>query len=246
MRHQGRTALVTGAGSGIGAAIAQKLAGEGAQVWVSDKDMAVAVLLAAAITERGGHAKAAALDISDETEWSALCARIGRLDALVNNAGIGLVAPLSQTALSDWRRVMSINLDGVFLGLKHAFAAMAATGGAIVNIASVGGMVGTPGNSAYCASKAAVLNLTRTAAIEGAALYIRVNAVCPGFVDTASARSIVSSAVRGGVDTLLEMIPMRRPGAPSEIADAVSFLLSDEARYITGAALTVDGGQFAQ
>jgi NAD(P)-dependent dehydrogenase (short-subunit alcohol dehydrogenase family) len=247
-RVQGKVALVTGAAGGIGAAIATSLAREGATVVLADLQAASCVQQAAAL---GGEART--LDVTDEAAWRDTLALVvathGRLDILVNNAGVlpGLT-PLEETPLEDWQRVTKINLDGVFLGLKHGIAAMKASGGAIVNMASIFGLAGAPIIGAYGATKHAVVGLTKSAALECAHLgyAIRVNAVCPGYVDTPMTRSLSGSM---GIDAELSQLaaraPMGRLAEPSEIAAAVLYLASDEASFVTGTELVIDGGFLA-
>ena len=247
-RVQEKVALVTGAAGGIGAAVAEALAAEGAQVVLADLDADDCVQLAA---DLGGTAHA--LDVTKEDAWvaalDAVTSTYGRLDILVNNAGVlPSLTPLEDTSLEDWRRVAAVNLDGVFLGVKHGIAAMKAGGGAIVNVASIFGLVGAPIIGAYGATKHAVVGLTRSAALECAHLgyAIRVNAVCPGYVDTPMTRSLGG---RLGIDEDLSKLaaraPMGRMAQPHEIAAAALYLASDEAAFVTGTELVIDGGFMA-
>lgn len=258
-RLDGKLCLVTGAGAGIGRATALALAAAGGLVVASDVDQEAVEETAELIRQAGGQASALVHDVADEASWEAaletIAAEGGSLDVLVNNAGVALGGPLVDMNLDDWRWAMSVNLDGTFLGLKHGIRAMRAKGGAIVNVSSVLALIGRPLVGAVAASKAGVLALTRTAALECAArrYAIRVNAVLPGGVDTGIFRGQSwwpeLSADRGReadarrditVDT-----PFQRLAQPEEIASTILFLASDQASYITGASLAVDGGYSA-
>ena len=229
---QGKVALVTGGGSGIGAATADLLRERGATVVAADLRPGQGIEV---------------LDVTDEGAVDALVASIverhGALDVAANVAGSpGVYAHVAEARTDDWRDTMAVNLDGVFFCLRAELRAMRASGrGSIVNVASSAGRMGVPGLSAYSASKHAVLGLTKSAALEVAHNGIRVNAVCPGSVRTPMLRSFV-----GGDEDLLEKMgrraPMGRLGEPSEIAEAVVWLLSDAAGFVTGNALSPDGG----
>jgi NAD(P)-dependent dehydrogenase (short-subunit alcohol dehydrogenase family) len=245
-----KIALVTGAASGLGAETARRLAAEGALVMLTDRDPAGADVAAAI----GDHADFALHDVTLEADWAAVVAktleRFGRPSILVNNAGIaGGRHDLLTHSLDDWRRVLSINLDGVFLGMRYCGPLMAAKGGgSIINLSSILGKVGLGGAAAYCASKGGVLMLTKAAALEWAPLNIRVNSLHPGFVDTPLVAGALHAAENGNEmrDRLIAAHPMGRFGVPREIADAVVFLASDESSFMTGAELVVDGGYTAQ
>jgi NAD(P)-dependent dehydrogenase (short-subunit alcohol dehydrogenase family) len=192
-------------------------------------------------------------DVTLEDDWSAVVAAtlkaFGRLDILVNNAGVsGGGSPLMEQTLENWRGLLAINLDGVFLGMRAAGAAMAETGGSIINLSSILGKVGQAGAGAYCASKGGVLMLTKAAAVEWAPLKIRVNSIHPGYIDTPMVSGFLHEAENG--NELREMIitrhPLGRLGLAREIADGVVFLASDEASFMTGAELVIDGGYTAQ
>jgi NAD(P)-dependent dehydrogenase (short-subunit alcohol dehydrogenase family) len=253
-RVAGKVALVTGAAMGLGAATARRLAEAGAAVMLTDRDVAAGEAVAQGITAAGDTAFFEPHDVAVEADWervvAATVARLGRLDILVNNAGIsGGLLPLLEHSLDDWRRVMSINLDGVFLGLRHCGPVMAAQGGgSIINLSSILGKVGMANAAAYCASKGGVLLLTKAAAVEWATLGIRVNSVHPGFIDTPMVAGALHDAENGNElrDALIAAHPMARFGRSREIADAVVFLASDEASFMTGAELVVDGGYTAQ
>jgi len=257
-RIEGKVALVTGAGSGIGQATAELFAEEGARVVVTDVDMAAAEAEATRIATRGGRALALELDATDEGDWETALDRVlagwGKLDVVVNNAGIAASAPLFETSLSDFRRVMSVNVESVFLGTQRAMRAMrGAGGGSIVNVASASGKKASAGAGAYCASKAAVVMLTKVAALEGAPHGIRVNAVLPAGVETPmwEKQAFFQALVKELGDTqaayaaLAKTSPLARFATPREVAAAILMCASDEASYVTGAEILVDGGYTA-
>lgn len=253
-RVHGKVALVTGAASGLGAATARVLAREGALVVLSDLSVEAGEAVAHEITLAGGTAIFVRHDVTSEHDWAHVVATAvktyGRLDVLMNNAGVsGGGHELMTHTLEAWRQILSINLDGVFLGLRHAGPAMAANGGgSIINVSSILGKVGMAGAAAYCASKGGVALLTKAAALEWAPLNIRVNSVHPGFIET----PMVSEAIHQSENSneMKEMIVSRhamgRMGVPREIADAVLFLASEESSFMTGSELVVDGGYTAQ
>ncbi|MDA9529021.1 SDR family NAD(P)-dependent oxidoreductase [Bradyrhizobium sp. CCBAU 25338] len=244
-RLEGRTALVTGAAGGIGLAIARRLAADGARVAIADLQ---AERLAVALNQLPGTAVALVADISSEAGVDRMIAeaeeRLGSLDILVNNAGVA--EPIVRTVdqrLADWERVMDVNLRGTFLACR-AFAARALPRrkpGAIVNIGSVAGLGGIPSSNGYGVSKAAIAHLTRNLACEWSAKGIRVNCVAPGYIEAPmSAEMFAESRVdRGRIE---QRLPLRRLGAADEIASAVAFLVSDDASYVAGVVLPVDGG----
>jgi 3(or 17)beta-hydroxysteroid dehydrogenase len=257
-RMKGKVALVTGAASGIGAATAALLADEGAQVVATDIEPS-GERVAAHARQRGGEALFMRHDVADEESWRAVVARtidvFGKLDAVVNNAGIAHARSLAEMTLDEWHHVLAVNLDGVFLGLKHGILAMRRSGGgSIVNVSSVSGLVGTPGAAAYSASKGGVRSLTKTAALECAKDKIRVNSIHPGGVKTPIWQKaewwggFVEQV--GGVEsawkTLTTGTPMGRLADAEEIAQAILWLSSDEASFVTGTELVVDGGFTAQ
>ncbi len=249
-RVAGKTAIVTGGASGIGAAIATTLSAEGARVAVSDLD------------EDAGAALAASLqgvvfirhDVTIEAEWEscigAVEERFGGLDIIVNNAG-GMPATktIEETSYDEWKRVMSANMDGVFLGVKHGIRAMKDRGGAIVNISSIMGLVGESIVGAYSASKGGGRLFTKSAAVECATLGypIRINSVHPGYIDGGM---FAAMADEFGADGLRKRFaaktPMKRLGTPEEIAKGVLFLVSDDASFSTGSELVLDGGYTAR
>lgn len=247
MGLQDKVILVTGAASGIGAAIARRLAEEGSTIIVTDRDGNGAVNVASSI-----NGVAFEHDVAREESWESIMqdvlARFGRLDGLVNNAGIGgKTVSLVESTLAEWQDVFAVNAAGVYLGARFAMCAMQdGPGGGIVNIASLGALQGSAGHAAYCASKAAVVSLSRTAALEGSRsdAKIRVNAVCPGFVDTPAANAMVDRTFGDSPAALARFyaeLPLG-PGQPQDVAAITAFLLSDDARWITGATYVVDGG----
>ena len=240
-RFAGKTCLVTGAARGIGAAIARAFAEEGAQVVMID---VLEEELRGAADSLGQTA--VLHDVADEEGWRNIVVRLerdfGRLDVLVNNAGFGWLKNITDTSLEEWRRLMAVNVDGVFLGMKHCIPLMARRdGGAIVNMSSMYGTVGNAGTSAYCASKGAVTMMTKAVALECAEAEngIRVNSIHPGYVTTPS---VAETLTGEQIDALRALHPVKRLADPMEIARAILFLASSDASFITGAALHVDGG----
>lgn len=251
-RIHGKVALVTGAAStpGIGSATAVRLAEEGAIVYLTDIDAEGAELRAAEIRASGGTATAMRQDVTSAERWDEIVETIvkaeGRLDILVNNAGIAVLRPIEATTPADFARQMDVNMTSVFLGARRAVIAMrAGGGGSIVNISSVAGLVGIPGVGAYAASKGGVRQFSKAIAIETAKENIRVNAIFPGMIAT-NIQGVAIQDAADHYDTLVAGIPMGRMGDPMDIANCALFLVSDEARYITGAEFVVDGGMTAQ
>lgn len=249
-RLQYKVALITGAASGFGRAAAALFVAEGATVILTDRSDGAAV--AAAL---GPKARFLPLDVTREEQWQAVIADVaakeGRLDVLVNNAGIGLHRNVTEMTLAEWRLVQAVNSDGVFLGCKHAIPLMrAGGGGSIVNVASVAGKVGAPQMSAYCASKGAVTLFTKALAMEAAygRWNIRVNSVHPAYVETA----LVQSHINGSREPektrrfLESLHPIGHMGAVEDVAQAILYLASDESKFTTGSELLVDGGLTAQ
>ncbi|MGH9074393.1 MAG: SDR family NAD(P)-dependent oxidoreductase [Acidimicrobiales bacterium] len=244
-----KVAVVTGGGSGIGAACAATLAASGAKVVVADLRLAEAAAVAGAITGDGGEAHALAVDVSDPESVDDMVAssigRYGALDIGVNNAGIGGDhATTGDYPFASWRSVMSVNLDGVFYSTRAEIGAMReGGGGSIVNMASILGAVGWAESVAYVAAKHGVVGLTKSAAIEHAADGIRVNAVGPGFVNTPL---IAQNLDEGSIALLAGLHPLGRIGEAGEVAELVAWLASDAASFATGAYYPVDGGYLAR
>lgn len=253
-RVSGKVALVTGAAKGIGKAAAALLATEGAKVVLTDVDEAAGAEAAAAITAKGGAALFLRHDVAREEEWIAVIARgverFGRLDILVNNAGLGIAGTAEDTTLEAWRTLMSVNLDGVFLGTKHAIRAMKGHGGSIINLSSIEGLVGDPNLAAYNASKGGVRIFTKSAALHCArsGYKIRVNSIHPGYIWTPMVQNHLRSMgdVDAGRKLLDQLHPIGHVGEPDDIAYGVLYLASDEAKFITGSELVIDGGYTAQ
>ena len=245
-RFEGLVVLVTGAASGIGKATALRLSEEGASLLCVDINGAGA----AATAEACGNAASLKVDVSDPAACDAAVAeakaRLGRLDGLANVAGVGSFGHAAATSDAEWQRVIGINLTGVFQMTRAALPAIEAQGGAIVNIASAAGLVATPYAAAYSASKSGVVGLTRSVAAEYARRGVRVNAICPGAVDTPLIAGGFDAIEGVDMDLFGRMTPLIGPVAqPEDVAAAVAFLLSSDARFITGATLAVDGGQTA-
>lgn len=248
MRFSGKSIIVTGAGSGIGRATAQAFAAEGGRVVVADIDSAVDAT-AAAITAAGGEAVALRIDAGDEAGVSEAvtlaCDRFGGLDIFYANAGIsGGAAGIFDSDVDLWTEVLRVNLIGPFLAIKHAAPKIVARGGgAIICTASVAGLRSGAGGPAYSASKAGVINLVQTAAQQLSTSNVRVNAICPGLIETGmTQRAFDYARERGKEDRLGQLNPLRRAGRPEEIARVALFLASDEASYVNGQAWVVDGG----
>jgi NAD(P)-dependent dehydrogenase (short-subunit alcohol dehydrogenase family) len=242
----GKVAVVTGGGAGIGRAGSLALAREGARVLVTDVSGDAAEATARLIIEAGGTAQAARVDVARAAEVEAMVARavatFGQLDLAFNNAGINEEhGPLTETTEAEWDRVMAINLKGIWLCMKYEIPAMLAGGGAIVNTASVVGLTGSRGTPAYVASKHGIIGLTKAAALDHASQRIRVNAICPGTIQTPM------YVRREGADPEADArravaIPLGRLGQPEDVAEAVVWLCSGAAGFVTGHALVVDGG----
>ena len=242
---EGKVALVTGAARGIGRATARLFAREGARVVLADL-LEEGEDVAGEIRREGGEAVFVRTDVTRESEVEALVAgaveRFGRLDCAHNNAGItGGMAAVQDLALEDFERTLRVNLLGVFLCLKHELRVMQRQGGgAVVNTSSGSGVIATPGLAPYCASKHAVLGLTKTAALENARTGVRVNAILPGSIDTPMLRAAMESAP--GMERMIRSsLPSGRLGTPEEVAEAVVWLCSDRASLVSGASLLVDG-----
>lgn len=252
-RLRGRVAVVTGAGSGIGRAIALRLASEDARVVIGDLDADSAGATADAIRAAGGAAEAATVDVRDPDSVAALVDRAvdvwGQLDVAVANAGIGVAGDVLGQTLEDWDRMFAVNARGAFLTNKHALRVMLPRrSGSIVNVASIGGMVGLSGRAGYCASKAAVVGLTKAAAVDYAEHGVRVNAISPGTVDSPWIGRITASA-DDPAEQRRQMEGRQlvgRLGTPEEIAGLVAYLASDESTFVTGSNFVIDGGVTAR
>jgi len=240
-RFQGKVAIVTGGASGIGKATSLRLASEGASVVIADINADAGQVVVDQITADGGSAIFISLNVTSEDAWNAAVATtvetFGKLDLLVNNAGIGDARAIEDTTIEIWDKTIAVTQTSVFLGLKASSAALKATGnGSVVNISSIYGLVGgSAAGPAYQAAKGAVRLLTKNAALWWVEEGVRVNSVHPGFIDT----PILEGAPR---EALAATVPMKRLGRPEEIASMVLYLLSDEASFITGAEFAVDGG----
>jgi 3alpha(or 20beta)-hydroxysteroid dehydrogenase len=243
---EGKVAIISGGARGQGEAEARRFAAEGARVVVGDVLDDEGKVVAADIGEAARYVH---LDVTSEDDWSGIVAAatsdFGRLDVLVNNAGIGLVTPIVGGSLEEYLRVVMINQVGVFLGMKAAAEALGATGGgSIVNISSIDGIIGMPGLAGYVSSKFAVRGMTKVAAIELAPLGIRCNSVHPGFIDTPMLRGGDASATIDA-DRLSAGVPAGRIGTVDDVVDVVVFLASDASRYCSGSEIVVDGGLIA-
>ena len=240
-----KCAVVTGAASGIGQATAVLLAKNGAKVIVSDINEAAAEETVKMIEEAGGTAKFIACNVADKEAVKELMvqsiATFGPVKFAVNNAGIGgVLSPLHEIKFADWDRMIAINLSGVFYCMKEEIAAMLHHGGGnIVNVASLAGLGGMPGGSPYCAAKHGVVGLTRSASIEYAKLNIRVNAVCPGWTETAILDGLSPEMLNTSIQ---RYVPMGRLGKPMEVAETILWLLSDKSSFVNGHCLAIDGG----
>ena len=256
-RLEQKIAFVTGAGSGIGESIARLFAQQGAHVVLADLREDAAQRVADEIQEAGGSARVQQLDVAEESQVKAAIEQVatleGRLDILVNNAGISHVGSILETSLEDWERIMSVNARGVFLCAREGVRQMLAQsprGGVIINMASTAAMIGVERRLPYCASKGAVLALTHSIAIDFATRGIRCNAICPGTVQTPFVEGYLARNFAGHEDEVRQQLHARQPvgrmGRPDEIASAALYLASDEAAFVTGSALVIDGGWTAQ
>jgi NAD(P)-dependent dehydrogenase (short-subunit alcohol dehydrogenase family) len=242
------SAIVTGGSTGIGEATAKRFAEDGANVVVADVNVEEGEATVADIEADGGEATFVETDVSDPADIDAMVEMAvetyGGLDYAVNNAGIeGDNAPLADQSLGNWERVIDVNLESVFLGMRAEIPAMLADGGgAIVNTASIAGLVGFQDISPYVASKHGVIGLTKSAALEYSGQGVRVNAICPGVIDT----PMVANADQEQIDQVAAATPIGRLGVPAEIGDAAVWLCSDEASFVTGESFTIDGGYVSQ
>jgi NAD(P)-dependent dehydrogenase (short-subunit alcohol dehydrogenase family) len=247
----GKVALITGGSSGIGRSVGLLFAREGARVVVTARRTDEGEETVQMIREAGGEACFVQTDVSQAAAVQALVntcvTRYGRLDYAVNNAGIeGSIVPMVDYTEDDWDAIIDINLKGVWLCMKAEVVQMQQNGGgAIVNVSSVGGLIGFPRMGPYVATKHGIIGLTKTAALEYATHNIRVNVLCPGLIDTPMADRVVKGLQAGGIDAehlVMSLTPLRRRGTPAEIAEAAVWLCSDAASYVTGHAMVVDGG----
>jgi NAD(P)-dependent dehydrogenase (short-subunit alcohol dehydrogenase family) len=246
-RLDGKTALISGAARGMGECEARLFAREGAKVVLGDVLDEQGQQVAREINQDGGAATFMHLDVTVESDWQKAVETAertyGKLNVLVNNAGIVRMAPLDETSLEAWNEVINVNQTGVFLGMKHAVPAMRrAGGGSIINISSVAGIIGLPNIPAYQASKGAVRLLTKNAAIQYAKDKIRVNSVHPGRIETPMTANLTPERRQ----LVLSLTPMGRDGKPEEVAYGVLYLASDESSFVTGSELVIDGGYTAQ
>ncbi len=246
-RLKGKIAFVTGASQGIGAATARRFAAEGATVAICGRHLEPLQKVVAEIEAAGGKAEAMQADVSVEAQIvgaiEAVAQRHGRLDILVNNAAAYTWGALAAMSTEEWHSNFTTSVDGTFWGTRTAMRLMKERGGAVINLSSICGTLGTAMMSGYSAAKAAIINFSRAAAVEGALSKIRVNVVIPAIIETpATAGMLADAATRRGTE---QIIPMGRVGQPEELANAILFLASDEASYITGVALPVDGGRAA-
>jgi NAD(P)-dependent dehydrogenase (short-subunit alcohol dehydrogenase family) len=248
---EGLVGIVTGGSAGIGRATARAFAREGAAVVIADVDVARGADAAAELVAAGGRSLFVATDVRDDAQVAALVAatvtEFGGLDLAFNNAGIeGLLGPVHATPPAEWQRLLDVNVTGVWQCLRHEIPAMLERGGgAIVNASSAAGLVGFAGLAAYGATKHAVIGMTKAAALDYAQQGVRVNAVCPGLIDTEMIERLSGGEV-AALDAMRASEPTGRMGAPTEVAEAVVWLCSPAASYVTGHALSVDGGHVAQ
>ncbi|MEX1172562.1 MAG: SDR family oxidoreductase [Chloroflexota bacterium] len=252
-RLDGRVALITGAAGAIGAATARRFAAEGARMVVADRDAPALDALRLALEAAGATALAQTVDVTSEDSVRALVADAeaahGRIDILFTCAGVLLPGSVTELSLEDWARTLAVNLTGPFLCSKYVVPVMIrGGGGSIIHMSSTSGLVGEPGIAAYCASKGGVLMLARQMAVDHARDGIRVNAICPGWIDTPfNDPAIERAGGREAIAPFLDvLVPMGRQGTPEEVADVVAFLASDDSRLMTGAAVVVDAGLTAQ
>jgi 3(or 17)beta-hydroxysteroid dehydrogenase len=251
-RLVGKTILITGAASGLGAAAARRLHREGAFVVVTDRNVEGGAKVAAELGDRGLFRE---LDVTKEASWIAVIDEVietrGRLDALVNNAGVGRGGSIEEATLEEWRFVHAVNVEGVFFGCKHAVRVMKERGGgSIVNVSSIAALIGAPSLCAYSSSKGAVRSLTKSVAIHCArsGYGIRCNSIHPVFIETPMMEAMVQNSpdperLRRGLE---KSVPLGRIGVPEDVAAAVAYLVSDDAQFLTGLELPVDGGFMAQ
>ncbi|MED3551049.1 glucose 1-dehydrogenase [Cytobacillus praedii] len=251
MRLDNKVAIITGGGTGIGKETALLFAKEGAKIVITDINQESGQLAVNEIKENGGEALFIRHDVSKEEDWKLVAEetikRFGKVDVLFNNAGIYMIKPLAEIELEEWNRLMSINVTGVFLGMKHIMPLIAKNKkGSVINASSIAGLTGAPGHVLYGASKGAVRMMTKDAAMEYAAAGVRVNSIHPGYIDTGMAD--YASQVTGNSKDQLgkDLFPLGRLGAVKDVANMVLFLASDESAFSTGAEFVIDGGATAR
>jgi dihydroanticapsin dehydrogenase len=248
-RLDGKVALITGGAGAIGQATGRRFAADGATVVVADRDGRRAEHVASTLRDGGGQALGVPVDVTSDDSVAALVARAidayGRIDILFTCAGILVSGSVTETTLTDWQRTLDVNLTGPFLASRHVVPVMLLNGGgSIIHMSSTAGLVGETSIAAYCASKGGVLMLARQMALDYARQGVRVNVICPGWIDTPFNDPAIEAA--GGKEGLQpfvdQMVPLGRQGSPDEVADVVAFLASDDSRLMTGSVVTVDGG----
>ncbi len=249
MRLKDKVALISGGARGMGAVEAELFASHGAKVAMGDVLIEEGQMTAAKIVEQGGEAHFQPLDVTDEGQWASIVeetvSRFGRVDVLVNNAGIYRIAPIEQTSVDMLRQILEVNVTGVFLGTRAVIPQMRKQGGgSIINISSTAGLAGSANSSAYQASKGAVRIFTKSTAIEHVGAGIRANSVHPGVIDTDMIAELLSDPEERRMR--IESVPLKRVGTAMDVAYAVLYLASDESSFVTGAELVVDGGKTAQ
>jgi dihydroanticapsin dehydrogenase len=249
----GKVALVTGGAGAIGLATARRFGRDGATVVIADLDPARLDAALATFEDGGSAVEAVAVDVTSEADVEAMAARViaghGRIDVLFTSAGVLVSGSVTDTSLADWQRTLAVNLTGSFLCARAVLPSMIASGGgSIVLMSSISGLVAEPAIAAYCASKGGIVMLGRQMAVDYGRLGIRVNVICPGWIDTPFNAPAIEQA--GGMDTVAPfietMVPIGRQGMPDEVADVVAFLASDESRLMTGSVVVADGGLTAQ
>ncbi|MGV0790777.1 SDR family NAD(P)-dependent oxidoreductase [Mycolicibacterium sp. XJ1819] len=242
-RLESKVALVTGAARGLGAAVCEWMVAEGATVVAADVNSADGKSLVAGLGDRASFVE---LDVTSELSWDSAVSEVtrqfGRIDVLVNNAGVLWIAPVIGSSLDDYHRVVAVNQTGPYLGMRAVLPGMVeAKSGSIVNVSSMNGIRGMPGEAVYSATKHAVIGLTRSVALEVAESGVRVNAVCPGPIDTPMLEEADIGAEEGTAEALKPLVPFKRLATPAEVAEVVGFLASDAASYCSGAEFVVDG-----